>query len=90
MIPVRTLSAMFRSGDIGPFRRRHLVQYWVVNLVKDDPVRCVRLYRALLADGGAPHAAELFLELLDQARTAPLRLWWHAVRGRRAVVPLPA
>lgn len=89
MLSPYRLSCIFRSGDL-PYRRRLLAQYWVVMTVKDDPVRCVKLYESLLRHGGTDHAATSFRLLLEQARERPFGLWWHMVLMTRVTLPLPA
>lgn len=92
MMPASTLSAMFRSGDMPErFRPRRIVQFWVVQTVKDDPVRCLAVYADLREKGGTAHAAELFRSLVEEALQAPLRfrarmLGWFEERPRRLPV----
>lgn len=74
MVSASTLSAMFRSGDMPErFRPKRLAQYWVVQTVKDDPVRCLAVYADLREKGGTAHAAELFRALVEEARSVPFR-----------------
>lgn len=84
------LSAIFRSGDL-PFRPRYIAQHFVVQRVKDDPLRAVLVYRDLLRTGGTNHAAEKFLGLLEQARTRnPWVVWmWNVVEHRPTPRPIP-
>ena len=89
MISTHTLSATFRNGDL-PWRPRRLGQYWVVQVVKNDPVRAVEVYGHLIRHGGSDHAAALFLELLREAHERPfaqkMRMLWQS---RPAPRPLP-
>ena len=78
MVSARTLSAIFRSGDL-PFRPRRLAMYWVVQTVKNDPIRTVEVYRDLMRSGGTNHAAETFLALLKQERRTPFQFWFELI-----------
>jgi len=90
MVKASTLSAMFRSSDM-PFRRRHLTQWWVVQTVKNDPVRAVQVYKHLREHGGTSHAADLFLHMLEANQERPFALMVDLVFNRRPEpVRLPA
>ncbi len=91
MASISTLAAIFREGNHG-FRRKEVVQYCVVQRVKDDPLRCLHLYRELHGPTGTGrYAAECFLMMLETARTrSPVVVWlWSVVETRPAPRPLP-
>ena len=90
MMDARTLSAIFRGGDL-EFRPGRVARYWVVRTVMDDPVRCVRVYGRLLREGGTSHAADLFLSMLEEARKSRPWVFWmrSVVMDRPEPVLLP-
>jgi len=86
MLSPATLSSMFRSGDL-PCRPRYVTQYWVVDQVKNDPLRCIGVYKHLRDHGGTRHAADTFEIMLEGARHRPFAFRWHWFNERR---PQPA
>ena len=81
---VQSLGAMFCNGDLDR-RRRHVGQYFVLNMVRDNPVRAVGVYRHLIRWHGQ-HAADLFYEYLGKPDHDA---WYHLVAMTRPVTPLP-
>ena len=68
------LANIWCSGDL-PFRPRYIAKRFVMDRVKDDPIRTAWLVLDLQRHG--PSVAESFLLHLEQYRANPFKWRWH-------------